>query len=174
MVTACLTVDREKRITVEGILEHPWIVEAQSNAPLPGVAHLKQFIHRHQFEHALENAAALQHMNHDRDMMLLATTHGFEAEDLVRIRAAFLTAAAGRATAGGGDEDARRVTVDEFEEVMRTLGYGDMPWRRMHALFDVDGSGLVDYREFLAGLSKLTAPTEDSIELLFKIYDAGA
>ena len=164
IIKQCLAQDREERITIDGILKHPWIVTAQSTQPLPGVAHMKQFLNRHKFEHALVHAAARQALNHDRDMTLLATAHGFEADDLVRIQAAFV--------ANSPDDGSCRVSVDDFEAIMRTLGYGDMPWRRMHDLFDEDGSGLVDYREFLAGLSKLNTPTEGNLELLFKIYDA--
>ena len=133
IIKRCLDLDYKNRITLEGILEHPWVVQAQSNEPLEGVAHLKDFINRHEFEHALTTAAARRALNHNRDMTLLATTHGFETTDLSRVQAAFQA----QVPEGG------RVDVEQFEAVMRSLGFGDMPWRRMHELFDADGTGLV-------------------------------
>lgn len=65
-------------------------------------------------------------------------------DEITQLRNAF------RSVSGDG-----KVTSDQFESVMSNLGYTDLPLPRIFQLFDEDGNGTVEYKEFVCGLSTL-------------------
>jgi len=59
---------------------------------------------------------------------------------------------------------------------MTTLGFGDLPLQRMYGAFDTHGTGAVDFREFLVGLSTLRCHSENreaALGLVFRVRGRG-
>lgn len=67
----------------------------------------------------------------------------------------------------------KRVDADQFAAAMKQLGFTRLPWQQVFKKFDIDGSGYLDWREFLLGLNKLRASDNDTLEMLFSVYDIG-
>ena len=130
---ACLQKDPAARISVQDILRHDWLMQTQSAHSLVGFRNLKNFLRKHQFGHRLSAPAARKARARNEALTTRATTHGFHPDDVLRIQAALVARF----------PSSHSVTVLEFEAVMRELGYGNMPWQRLHELFEVRGSDTV-------------------------------
>ena len=65
------------------------------------------------------------------------------------------------------------ISEGQFYTVMQVLGFESSSLQRMFELFDSDSNGVVDYREMLAGISCLKACDEDTVRMLWQIYDVG-
>ncbi|XP_074646514.1 lysophosphatidylcholine acyltransferase 2-like [Tubulanus polymorphus] len=64
-----------------------------------------------------------------------------------------------------------QITIDEFSE---HLGLPvSQPLQHLFSLYDRDGSGSIDFREYVIGLSLISMPanTEETIQLAFKLFD---
>lgn len=49
------------------------------------------------------------------------------------------------------------------DQALRSVGFGNLPTQRMFELFDENGNGIVEYKEFLVGLSTLKGYDETSL-----------
>lgn len=54
---------------------------------------------------------------------------------------------------------------------MTRLGFGALPVKDVFRVLDEDGSGVIDIRELVAGLSTLREGGERAIRLAFDVYD---
>lgn len=162
-----------ERLTLAGVLEHPWIREHDSlpAAHLPDTLEsLAKFNARQKFRAAAmvcigssrlqrvlgalaaggaggadkgaEKAEALAPAPEEPEVDLSV----FSPQELERLKAEF-----GRATEATG---ATTLTLPQFQGVMAKLGLEHLPVARLFRAFDLDGTGDVDYREFLVGVSK--------------------
>ncbi|KAF4720827.1 hypothetical protein FOZ63_026287 [Perkinsus olseni] len=61
----------------------------------------------------------------------------------------------------------------DYEEFRKALLKEDTPMlRRLFAIFDTDGSGEIDVKEFIVGLSTYTdAPPKDKLKFAFMMFD---
>ena len=65
-----------------------------------------------------------------------------------------------------------RVTVAQFEDVLRGAGYeGTTPVREVERLFDRTGAGHVSYVAFLTHVATLRPPTRETLEYCFDVHD---
>ncbi len=103
------------------------------------------------------------HLHVLRDLGQIMGDHVLSPEELSQMSAAFLKKASER----------RTVTLAEFTEVLENLGLsGHLPVQRLFSAFDIDGSGTVDYREFLTGIASLRKEDEQALRMCFRVFDA--
>lgn len=162
-----------ERLTLAGVLEHPWIREHESlpSTNLPDTLEsLAKFNARQKFRAAAmvcigssrlqkvlgalgagagagadkEAAAVEQQAQQAGGGLADVDLSAFTPEELERLKAEF-----GKATEGGGSS----LTQAQFEGVMAKLGLDHLPVARLFKAFDADGTGDIDYREFLMGVS---------------------
>jgi len=84
----------------------------------------------------------------------------FNLDELQRIRSSFQL----HALHGRMDKAA-------FHSTMKRLGFEDVPVDRMFELFDRNGDGSIDYKEFLGSLATLRESGEAALRMCFQIYD---
>jgi calcium-dependent protein kinase len=171
-----------ERLSLAGVLEHPWIREHESlsSAHLPDTLEsLAKFNARQKFR-----AAAMVCIGSSRLQRVLAAVGGgagsgkaaaaaaaqeaeaaasndvdlsaFSPEELERLKEEF-----SRATEGSSNTC---LSLAQFEGVMATLGLDHLPVARLFHAFDLDGTGDVDYREFLLGVSKFRLKGPDALK----------
>lgn len=63
LIKSCLTVDIDKRLTIDGVLKHPWVAEGVSNTDItPVLGELKKFNARRKLRAAIKAAIAANKM----------------------------------------------------------------------------------------------------------------
>ncbi|CAM9825618.1 unnamed protein product, partial [Discosporangium mesarthrocarpum] len=58
-----------------------------------------------------------------------------------------------------------------FTRVLKEMGFSTVPAGRLFNVFDKDGDGKLDYRDFLTGLVTLRKQGEEALKFCFSIYD---
>jgi Ca2+-binding EF-hand superfamily protein len=166
LIARMLVIDPKKRATIQEVLAHPWIVQ---HATLPvlhrtsTISNLRSFNARRRLRAAAKAVAwGAGHFHAVRDLESVLGGKTLGQDELARLSAAFHRVAHARNT----------VTLGEFTDVLTTLGYGSVPLTRLFSSFDVDDSGDVDYREFIAGLAALRGEDEAALRICFKVFDA--
>ena len=173
LVRKMLTQDPAARITAEGVLQHPWIRqhEALSSAHLGGALDdLSKYNARQKFKAAALACIAGSRLSRavmskapDRLDDLLDTSV-FTPQELEKIKAHFAAEVAG----GKGT-----LNLEGFQAIMTKLELAHLPLERIFKVFDADGTGDVDYREFLLGISKFRLTGQEAVkcELVFRGVD---
>ncbi|CAM9567411.1 unnamed protein product, partial [Phaeothamnion confervicola] len=141
LVQKMLTVDVTRRISMAGVLEHPWV---RKRSVLPA-AHLGGTIQRLKTFNAKRKwrAAAMVCMVGARFALkrrlraVVGEGRGLTTAELVRLKEAFAE----------DDKEAacRGVTRERFAALLNEIGFGNLPADRMFELFDKDGDGAVDH-----------------------------
>ena len=170
IVAKMLTVDPARRITLDGVIHHPWIIDASTGSS----THLAQTI---------KSLAAFNARRKLRAAVRAAAWAGGFAPGARRAALASLvkdthlsSAALEQLTTAMRAERARTgnatVTLEQLTSLLRALDGDELPAARIFALFDADGSGCVDYNELALGLANISdATSEQSIRMAFKMYD---
>eukprot|EP00624_Nannochloropsis_granulata_P003798 evm.model.NODE_29167_length_7231_cov_18.064030.1 len=175
------------RFTVEEVLDHPWIREHEqvSAEDLPGTLEsLKLFSAKQKFRAAVMvciGSARMQRVKLAAAAAAAAAGKGaeegreerkqeeeflqglFSEEELERLKAEFGRVAAENAMTSPstleGKVGGKVLNFGQFREIMTGLGLDHLPLERIFKVFDSNGTGDVDYREFLVGLSdKIPGP----------------
>eukprot|EP00752_Nemacystus_decipiens_P012818 g11352.t1 len=170
LVYKMLTVDTEKRATLTDVLNHPWVVES-CNHDNDDYVHLSDTIHRLKAFNAKRKWRAVAAV-----VMLGARLglkkrnrsaseeereeHGFSVLELETLKGAFLSSAEGGV-----------LSRTQLASVFSDVGFGPVPSDRMFDLFDKDGNGTVDYKEFLEGMSSFKRSGDKALRFCFDIYD---
>jgi len=166
LVSAMLTVDPRKRITLDKVLTHPWIVQYNTlsdNNRSDTIAKLRAFNARRRLRAAAKAIMwGAGHLHAIRDLEQVLGGHELTSVELATLSAAFHKIAHSK----------NSVTLKEFSEVLGTLGYKNLPVERLFEIFDVDESGDIDYREFIAGLAALRREDEAALRMCFRVFDA--
>lgn len=143
--------------TAAQVLQHPWVVEYNklSDAHLPKtVASLKQFNARRRFRTAAMACIVGAMFGRRKQLQeLLGPDVTLPTTEVSRVQNAFRRVAEGDA-----------VTQEQFREVLTSLDMGHLPIDRLFTLFDTDGDGTVDYKEFLVGLSTICGNNEQTVK----------
>merc|ERR1712146_702458 len=63
------------------------------------------------------------------------------------------------------------LTLDQFKQVMTSLQLDHLPVDRIFEMFDTDGNGDLDYKEFLLGISKFNFTGDDALKFCFEVMD---
>eukprot|EP00903_Cladosiphon_okamuranus_P009913 g9412.t1 len=170
LVYKMLTVDTEKRATVAEVLNHPWIVES-SNQDNDNYVHLSDTIHRLKVFNARRKWRAvaavvmwgarvgLKKRNRSASEEE-REEHGFSVREIETLKKAFLYSA-----------DGGVLSRTQLASVFSDVGFGPVPSDRMFDLFDKDGNGTVDYKEFLEGMSSFKRSGDKALRFCFDIYD---
>eukprot|EP00516_Mucochytrium_quahogii_P009815 CAMPEP_0203775320 /NCGR_PEP_ID=MMETSP0099_2-20121227/5994_1 /ASSEMBLY_ACC=CAM_ASM_000209 /TAXON_ID=96639 /ORGANISM=" , Strain NY0313808BC1" /LENGTH=504 /DNA_ID=CAMNT_0050673941 /DNA_START=254 /DNA_END=1768 /DNA_ORIENTATION=+ len=164
LVEKMLVVDPKKRLTVDQVLEHPWMRNApNSELPSSTISKMKKLTAKARFKAAAMAVVWGAQLGLRRKLLTLVDSHEakvFNLEELQRIRASFQL-------------HSENNTMDKaaFHATMKRLGFSDIPIDRMFELFDQDGDGTVDYKEFLSSLATLRESGEDALRLCFAVYD---
>jgi len=155
-VTRLLVLHPKKRYTGKMAMQHPWITHraAQSNAPLSEdvASSLKKYTDAHRFEKAVRHQ--------------MATT--LTTAELHRLRNVFEKLD----TDGTGS-----VSIRELQQVLQTDAAEDKAKATLAKLdltaFDLDGNGLIDWQEFVAGaMDEHEVYNEVNLEQVFAKLDA--
>lgn len=103
----------------------------------------------------LQRALGLGKVAHERldEMMDMSV---FTPEELERLKTEFTKAASGT----GG----KSLNLAHFKEIMGNLGFGHLPLERIFRVFDTNGTGDIDCREFLIGISKFRLKGPDALK----------
>lgn len=126
LIKACLTKEPAKRITVDGMLAHPWLASQQSAAELPGAAKaLRRFNARQKFRTALMKLMVTTRFQLQRELEELCAHSKLAHSEVRAMRKAFLKVA----PSGSVDEA-------QFVTIMGSLGLGYLPLKRLFQLFD--------------------------------------
>lgn len=160
LVTRCLQPDREKRISIPEFLRHPWIAEhAAPTTHLPTVvAQLRKFNARLKLRAACI-AVAASTLGTQRWIRKVRKARLTE-DVLTRMRAAFDTKGA-----------SGTVSLEEFTDILASLGLGSLPADKLFDAFDENGDGRVDRNEFVRGMHALCAGSERGVRMYFQIFD---
>ena len=188
LVKKMLKQNPAERLTVEEILEHPWIKEHEmvSSANLPDtLADLKKFNARQKFRAAAMVCIGSSRLQRVR--LAAASTadkggqHGerledlmgvFSTEELERLKNEFGRVAAESAAASPrADHEGRGLNFEQFKDIMTGLALNHLPLERIFKVFDTNGTGDVDYREFLVGVSKFKLQGSAALKFCFEVFD---
>ena len=121
----------------------------------------------------------MRHQVHKKAKDIVGERTDFSAQELEDMKEAFVacqnTNSEGTKVEEGGMSDSdfagRAISLPEFTYAMRMLRYGHLPLRALFRAFDVDGNGVVDFGEFLAGLEKLKADKPQAMRFIFEVMD---
>eukprot|EP00968_Pinguiococcus_pyrenoidosus_P011821 scaffold986_cov237-Pinguiococcus_pyrenoidosus.AAC.19 len=164
LVSRMLTVNVRERITTHGVLEHPWIRTIQSSHHLEKTQRrLRKFNARRKFRAAVMACFWGARLGLRKKLDDSLGTKAFTSEELQHLKESF-----DRADAAGTGT----VNHEQFEQIMTSLGFGDLPLDRMYHVMDKDASNTIDYRELLVGLSVLRVGGEEAMRFCFDLYDA--
>jgi len=175
LVRRMLTVDIRDRITIEEILEHPWMTHTKSTGPLTGtLTSLRNFNGRRIFRVAAEQALG-RASNSLRNVLLkiVEKTHpaGFTVSDITKIAQALKKL---------GDE--KHISCDQFVECLEDIGFEHLPLQEIFTTLadhrrgvlcsDAEEESTVDIDELVVGLSVIAAleSREKILEYLFKFF----
>lgn len=193
LVTRMLKQAPGERLTLRGVLEHPWIREHGSlpSTNLPDTLEsLAKFNARQKFraaamvcigssrlqkvlgalqapggkEAAVEQPQPQQQPQQEQEVVADAELSAFSPEELERLKAAFE-----KATEGGGSS----LTQAQFEGVIAKLGLDHLPVARLFKAFDADGTGDIDYREFLVGVSNCRLKGPEALKCESRLWGCG-
>eukprot|EP01035_Chromulina_nebulosa_P018072 gene18072-23719_t len=232
LVKQMLTVDPMKRITVQGVLNHPWITQHTSisnvNLGAQYIKRIAKLSSRQKFRKVVNgiiwaNRLRKSHLwsilskgttNTDDNVLTkssskLSSKHPstinenksvsqsnhidvvisdepkqlqyFTTEQLNLLRQKFVNAAKESAIkkannnndqTASSSSDNEDIGYDEFCSIVDSVGLNVLAHPHVFRLFDNDGNGRVDYREFLMSLTAFRDNGEDSLRLCFDIFDA--
>lgn len=174
LVRRMLTHDFRERITYEEFLKHPWIQkwEDLANDHLEDtVKEISKFNGKRRFRAA---AMATIASNRLKGLLLLKAAakksqevesflqkDSFTIDQISKLKNEFEKAAG---TSGS-------LTLDQFEQVMSSLNLDHLPADRIFEMFDTDGNGDLDYKEFLLGISKFNLTGDDALKFCFEVMD---
>lgn len=168
LISKMLATDPAKRITMDEVLAHPWIAKhtEASDAPLAEASKGIQRINaRRKFKAAAFACLIGAHSNRVKELASLvrATGKAFTQEEVKAIRDRLMAQGAGG-----------RVEKTQFAAVMAECGseFTGARSEAIFALFDEDGDGVVDSREFVVGLAMLRERGEAAIKVCFELLDA--
>ena len=168
LITKMLATDPAKRITIDEVMLHPWIAKhtEASVAPLAEASKGIQRINaKRKFKAAAFACLIGAHSNRVKELSSLvrATGKAFTTEEVKTLRDRLMA----KATAG-------RVDKTQFAAVLAECGSGFTGARSdaIFGLFDEDGDGVVDSREFVVGLAMLRERGEAAIRVCFELLDA--
>lgn len=104
------------------------------------------------------------HLKRARDLVEVIGGKEFSKEELDTISAAF-----GRISGPSSST----VDLAQFRQVLSLVHVtAGLPAERLFVLFDADGNGEIDKREFLTGLARLHGNPEEALRMCFSIFDA--
>jgi calcium-dependent protein kinase len=154
LINRLLVMDVNKRFTVRQALEHTWVEKlapnsSDKNLSMAAVSNLKGF----RAQNKLKKAA----------LTVIATE--LSEESLKDLKDMFISL--------DSDNDGT-LTVDEMKAGMIKAGIKDIPPNLMEIMKEVDsdGSGVIDYTEFLAAtLSRKQYMQEDIVWSAFRVFD---
>jgi len=154
LIQRLIVMDVEKRYTVRQALEHTWVEKLAPNSSdkklsAAAVSNLKGF----RAQNKLKKAA----------LTVIATE--LSEESLKDLKEMFIALDA--------DNDGT-LTVEEMRQGMEKAGIKDIPPNLMEIMKEVDsdGSGVIDYTEFLAAtLSRKQYMQEDIVWSAFRVFD---
>lgn len=157
LIRRMLHADPASRITLDEVLEHPWITHFTpvSTKPLTQtITALKRFNARRKIKAAVMAVRfGAGRLNIYRRLANMLETEGvtkaFSSDELSSLGSAFRKAASGSPT----------IEFEAFKKALESVGLDHLPAQRLFTLMDVDNSGDIDYREFLAGLASLKNAT---------------
>lgn len=176
------TVDPSRRITCEGILDHPWVRDYSS---LPDddfgeeyKASLKSWILRRKFKQTVANKVTRCNMIKTLflDQILGESAQSFQITNDVfhKLQKDFLNTV---------DHDgrvaislSRGIVLDEFCSILRSNEITQFAKEEVFRIFDLDGSGSIDYFEFLSVLAPYRENTDGDLNmqtcrLYFEMFD---
>jgi len=186
------------RLTVEEVLDHPWIREHEqvSEEDLPGTLEsLKLFSARQKFRAAVMVCVGSARMQRVKLAAAAAAAGGKEAkegreerkqeeeflrglfseEELEMLKVEFGRVAAENAMTSPstleGNVGGKVLNFGQFREIMTRLGLDHLPLERIFKVFDSNGTGDVDYREFLVGVSKFRLRGTAALKFCFEVFD---
>ena len=182
-VSRLLVADPRARLDLDGVLRHPWLA---NHAAVPsthlatGVGRMRAFNARRKVRSAVQ--AIIFGARHLALTRVAVGLEGTEFADvaLARLRAAFNRVAVARkgavmavAHATAAALASKSLDLPGFISVCREVGLEDeRVARRLFAVFDLDDSGDVDWRELMTGAMALR--NEESsvlVELAFNVFD---
>lgn len=166
LVRAMLTVKPESRITLKGVIDHPWITKAAPSRHLGDtIEKLKKFNSARKLKGVAKAIILGTRMFASQRLKNLVDNdqaNVFTIDQLKKIHSAF----------GEVAGQVKHVDTQQFQAVLTKLGFGSLPIDRMFQMFDIDGNGSISYREFLVSLSTLREDGEESLHFCFDIIDS--
>lgn len=171
-----LTVDPSARISLDGVLAHAWIARhtPRPDAPL-GPAYVKRLrayaLRRRVKVAALVAAFGARHLQRARDLRRVFSAKCLSPADFSALSAAFHRAAV--ESAPPGRPPTHTVNIECFRDVLASVEVtASLSADRLFAVFDADGSGDINAREFLVGLARTCHPNRDeALRLCFNLFD---
>eukprot|EP00898_Chlorokybus_atmophyticus_P002133 jgi/Chlat1/2920/Chrsp2S04671 len=171
LVRSLLQKDPHLRPAAPAVLAHPWVTgELASSQPLyPDVRErISKLNAKKKFRSVGFAVLAGASLNIRSNLRDLVGTTGVSTEELRQLQNHFQRVTSKNST--------NRVTQAQFEQVMRAifaLRPGDatvLP--RVFKLFDQNGDGSLDFREFVCGLATLRKTEhDDALKFVFDVYD---
>lgn len=167
LVAKMLVVDPKYRITVNGVLNHPWLIQraAQQDVSV-AITRLQQFNASRKLKAVTTALAwgARSGLRRDLYKILEGTDRaaGFSGEELVNIRDTLFEL-----------KPQRTINRQQFVNAMQDLGYGTLPLEDIYDLFDGASNDSADIVEILVGLSTAASTWNGSsqIRFCFALYD---
>ena len=157
-VNFCIEKDPKARATAEQLLEHPWL---QGNAD-------EVNLELENMEEVFSDLQAFHEQNlFQTNVISYLRTVKLQSKEMEDIKHVFIKL--------DSSMDGQ-IDIDEFKkgmkQVMGTLDAGGVDWKDLFNQIDTDGSGTIDYGEFVtAAVNKKDILNEKNLDMMFRLYD---
>eukprot|EP01138_Halocafeteria_seosinensis_P013499 gb/GECG01013786.1/.p1 GENE.gb/GECG01013786.1/~~gb/GECG01013786.1/.p1 ORF type:complete len:583 (+),score=68.82 gb/GECG01013786.1/:1-1749(+) len=177
LIRKLLELDPEKRYDAEDALDHPFLKRwrAQNSADLDLIPQLERFRVRHKFRCACRAVEAGSYMNRCALLKAIILNNAPENSEIPSIQVDRIRQMFSRHCKWTRQPTSGRwqmlVSLEAFKKVMTDLELQHLPLERMFAVFDSNGDGVVDFQEFLCGLTLLNGVNMETLRCCFDIFD---
>lgn len=175
LVRKMLTHDLRQRITYEEFMQHPWIQKWDENSDVhlkETVEELDRFNGKRRFRAVAMATIATNRLKKGLLSMAVNAKQTQETEQLLQ-KDAFtkdeISKLKDEFEKVAGEKGS--LTLAQFRQVMSSLQLGHLPVDRIFEMFDTDGNGDLDYKEFLLGISKFNLTGDDALKFCFQVMD---
>lgn len=164
IIARMLDPDMNRRITISSMRDHPWFTNVPDHLGT-NIMHKDYFtMARRRTLSRLLSAYEDENLTPERWERLRDTFHGLATGKMTLKSAERVVAS---------DVPLKHVEIDfdNFVVLMEQIGLGRFALPHVFALFDRDGNGTIDFREFVQSLIALRGKSELSHRYIFQLFD---
>mmetsp|Transcript_14345 Transcript_14345/g.21491 ORF Transcript_14345/g.21491 Transcript_14345/m.21491 type:complete len:575 (+) Transcript_14345:112-1836(+) len=181
LVKRMLTVDPTERITIEEVFEHPWMTEEPSSIPFTPEYHrgIKNLACYGTLQHAFLDYDIKRKSQHLLQEAPQIMSYGWMDEQLVEMKKRFVKSVFHIVESKDCDSatlsiDTKGIDYDIFSKIVADARVDIPDVRSFFGLFDINGDGVVDLKEFLLTILTMrhtNVGDSEPARLYFNLFD---